>query len=412
MQPITSVSTTNLNADKPKWGAVFALSFAAFGLVASEFMPVSILTPIATALQISEGQAGQAISISGAFALLTCLVMTSLIGKLNRKVLLLALALLMVVSSVVVAFAPNYGLFMFGRALIGVAIGGFWSMSAATIMRLVPESDVPRALAILNGGNALAVVLAAPLGSFLGDIFGWRGAFFFIVPVATITFLWLLMSLPSLKAGVNSNSASMFTVLKSLPVSLGLIGVGLFFMGQFALFTYLRPFLETITKVNGSMLSVLLLLMGVAGFVGTMLIGKFIKNGLYGTLITIPLVMALITVFLEFYGSSLTVTITLLALWGLFATSAPVAWWTWVTKTLPNDAESGGALMVATAQIGIMSGALLGGGLYDSNGYQATFTLSAVLLVLSAGFSFLTARAQKQSFKTDALTKQDKCCAL
>jgi predicted MFS family arabinose efflux permease len=412
MQPITSVSTTKLNSETPKWGAVFAMSFAAFGLVASEFMPVSLLTPIATALQISEGQAGQAISISGAFALLTCLVMTSLIGKLNRRVLLLALAMLMLVSSVVAAFAPSYELFMFGRALIGVAIGGFWSMSAATIMRLVPESDVPRAFAILNGGNALAVVLAAPLGSFLGDIFGWRGAFFFIVPVATITFFWLLMSLPSLKADISSGSGSMFTVMKSLPVTLGLIGVGLFFMGQFALFTYLRPFLESVTKVSGSTLTLLLLTMGVAGFVGTMLIGKFIKNGLYGTLITIPLVMTLITVFLEFYGSSLFITITLLALWGLVATSAPVAWWTWVAKTLPNDAEAGGALMVATAQIGILSGALLGGILYDTSGYQATFALSAGLLIATAIVSFLTARAHKRALKIASLSNNDGRCAL
>lgn len=84
--------------------------------------------------------------------------------------------------------APNYLLFMLGRALIGVVIGGFWSMSAATVMRLVEEHHVPRALAILNGGNALATVIAAPAGSFLGGLIGWRGAFFCVVPVAVIVF--------------------------------------------------------------------------------------------------------------------------------------------------------------------------------------------------------------------------------
>jgi predicted MFS family arabinose efflux permease len=78
---------------------------------------------------------------------------------------------------------------MIGRAFIGVAIGGFWSMSAATAMRLVPDREVPRALAIVNGGNALATVVAAPLGSFLGAIVGWRGAFFCVVPVAAIALL-------------------------------------------------------------------------------------------------------------------------------------------------------------------------------------------------------------------------------
>lgn len=138
------------------WGAVLAMALAAFALVASEFMPVSLLTPIATELLVSEGQA---IAVSGAFALLTSLCIASLAGHLDRKRVLASMALLMILSGTVIAFAPNYLTFIFGRALIGVAIGGFWSMSAATAMRLVPASQVPKALAILTGGNALATVV-------------------------------------------------------------------------------------------------------------------------------------------------------------------------------------------------------------------------------------------------------------
>jgi predicted MFS family arabinose efflux permease len=138
------------------WGGVFALSLGAFALVASEFMPVSLLTSIASDLHVTEGQAGQSIAVSGAFALATSLSISSLAGKLDRKVLLLALTLLMIVSGSIAAFAPNYWSFMAGRAFIGVAIGGFWSLSAATAMRLVPSNQVPKALAILNGGSALA----------------------------------------------------------------------------------------------------------------------------------------------------------------------------------------------------------------------------------------------------------------
>ncbi|HBI70243.1 MAG TPA: MFS transporter, partial [Massilia sp.] len=104
------------------------MALGAFALVASEFMPVSLLTPVAAELGISEGQAGQAISVSGAFALLTSLFMAPLSGRLDRKVLLLGLTVMMIVSSTVAAFAPNYTVFMIGRAFIGVAIGGFWSM--------------------------------------------------------------------------------------------------------------------------------------------------------------------------------------------------------------------------------------------------------------------------------------------
>lgn len=182
-----------LSQDPPAWGAVLAMSLAAFVLVASEFMPVSLLTPVAADLHVSEGQAGQGIAVSGAFALITSLFIASIAAQVDRKWLLLGLTLLMIVSGTVVAFAPNYPVFMLGRALIGVAIGGFWSLSAATAMRLVPDDQVPQALAIVNGGNALATVVAAPLGSFLGAIIGWRGAFFCIVPVAAIALVWLLL---------------------------------------------------------------------------------------------------------------------------------------------------------------------------------------------------------------------------
>jgi len=126
---------------------------------------------------ITEGQAGQGISVSGLFALFASLLIASVAARVDRKPLLLSLTVLMIISGTVVAFAPNYWVFMIGRALIGVAIGGFWSLSAATAMRLVPEDQITRAMAIVNGGNALATVIAAPLGSFLGALIGWRGAF-------------------------------------------------------------------------------------------------------------------------------------------------------------------------------------------------------------------------------------------
>jgi predicted MFS family arabinose efflux permease len=129
------------------WGSVFAMSLCVFVLIASEFMPVSLLTPIAADLTMTEGQAGQAISVSGLFAVVTSLLIGKLTGRLDRKMVLLSLTGLMVVSGAIVAFAPAYAVLMIGRALLGVSIGGFWSMSTATVMKLVPEASVPKALA-------------------------------------------------------------------------------------------------------------------------------------------------------------------------------------------------------------------------------------------------------------------------
>ncbi|QNR99182.1 MFS transporter [Stenotrophomonas sp. 169] len=369
------------------------MTLSVFGLIASEFMPVSLLTPIATSLGVSEGWAGYGIAISGAFAVITSLSIRRIAGDLDRKTLLLLLTALMGVSGVIVSLAPNYPVYMVGRALIGVVIGGFWSMSAAIAMRLVPPQSVPKALAVFNGGNALATVVAAPLGSYLGGIIGWRGAFMCLVPVALVALVWQWISLPSLKVATRSGvTPSVFAVLRRPLVLRGMAAAGMFFCGQFMLFTYLRPFLETVTRVDVATLSLMLLALGVAGFIGTVLIGSFIKTSVYRPLMIIPLLMAAIALTLTVVGQSGSAVFVLLAVWGLVATAAPVAWWAWLAKSLPDDAEAGGGLMVAIVQLAIALGSTVGGLLFDGSGYRATFTASAVVLVVGALLAALTAR--------------------
>ncbi|WP_282351713.1 MFS transporter [Pseudomonas sp. PS01303] len=386
--PLTDPATK-----KSGWSAVLAMSLAAFALVASEFMPVSLLTPIAADLHITEGQAGQGISVSGAFALITSLLIASIAARVERKKLLLSLTLLMIVSGTIVALAPGYPSFMIGRALIGIAIGGFWSLSAATAMRLVAPDQVPRALAMVNGGNALATVIAAPAGAFLGSLIGWRGAFFCVVPVAALAAVWLMISLPSFKAERKAGGANALQLMRQPPVALGMIAVSVFFMGQFMLFTYLRPFLEGVTGVSVSTLSLMLLGLGLAGFIGTFLIERFMGRGLYRTLTVIPLIMAGIALALVNFGESAMLTAVLLGLWGLVATAAPVGWWTWLAQTLPDDAEAGGGMLVAIVQLAIAGGAIVGGLAFDLSGYKATFELSAAVLVVASVLAWLAGRA-------------------
>lgn len=383
-------------AQHARWGGVFAMTLCVFALIASEFMPVSLLTPLAADLRVTEGMAGQGIAISGAFAVLTSLSIPTIAGRISRKTLLLSLTAMMCLSGAIVALAPNYPTYMAGRALIGVVVGGFWSMSAATAMQLVPPSKVAQALAIFNGGNALATVVAAPLGSYLASLVGWRGAFFCLVPVAVIAFVWQWFSLPAMQAQPRAKgSRNVFRLFKNRRVVLGMLAVGVFFMGQFALFTYLRPFLETVTRVKVSTLSLVLLTLGVAGFIGTTVIGRFLKLGFYGTLTTIPVLMAAIAVTLIAVGTSVPATTVLLGIWGLVATAAPVGWWLWIARTLPQDAEAGGGLMVAVVQLSIALGSTVGGLLFDASGYQSTFAFSAGLLLVGAFLVFLTVRADR-----------------
>ncbi len=386
--------TTGSGKHPAHWSGVFAMTLCVFALIASEFMPVSLLTPMAQTMHVTEGMAGQGIAISGAFAVVTSLFISVLAGTLNRKTLLLGLTCIMAISGAVIAMAPNYLTYMAGRSLIGIVVGGFWSMSAATAMRLVPVHRVPLALAIFNSGNALATVVAAPLGSWLGSVVGWRGAFFCLVPVAIIAFVWQLLSLPSMPVTRQAAaSRNVFMLFRRRVVTLGMLGVGTFFMGQFTLFTYIRPFLETVTRVDAATVTLVLLVIGVAGFIGTTLIGRVLKRGFYPTLMAIPVLMAITALALIAFGSHVAIVTALLGLWGLISTAAPVGWWAWVPRTFPQNAEAGGGLMVAMVQLSIALGSTVGGLLFDHHGYQSTFLASAAMLIIATVLIFLTSRA-------------------
>ena len=395
----TSANINFEQGDSPKeaahWSGIFAMTLCVFALVASEFMPVSLLTLISSSLDVTEGMAGQGIAISGAFAVVTSLFISTLVGHVNRKTLLLVLTCMMGLSGAIIGLATNYTTYMVGRAIIGAVIGGFWSMSAAIAMRLVPEHKVARALAIFNSGNALAVVIAAPLGAYLGAIIGWRGAFLALIPISIMTLVWLWLSLPSMPVKKRPRGAgstlAIFTLLRRPVVWVGMLAIGMFFMGQFSLYTYVRPFLEKVTHIDATTLSMTLMVIGVAGFIGTTVINTPLKYRFYMTLVTIPLLMAVIAISFIVWGDNKGLVIALFALWGLAATSAPVGWWAWIPKTFPNEAELGGGLMVAVIQLSIALGSTVGGILFDGSGYQSTFLVSAILLFISAFLTWRTA---------------------
>ena len=360
-------------------GSVLSMALCVALLIASEFMPVSLLTPMAEGLGATQGQTGQAISISGLFAVVASLLITTAAGKLNRKWVLVAMTALMLLSLVLVAAAPNFTVLMIGRALLGVCIGGFWALATAVIMRLVPQGEVPRALALMYGGQAIAAAFAAPIGSYLGDLFGWRAVFWALTPIVAVNLVWHVMALPSLPAGQRQDFRTMFSLLKRPYFLTGLIASMLSWGSAFTMFTYLRPFLERVTGANVTVLSVLLLVLGCAGFVGTWASGRFLKGDVAPLLKLPVLVMGACTLALVFLGASPIAAGLLLALWGAMNTAMSVIWMTWMSQNANDAPEAAGSLMVAAVQASILLGAVAGGWLLDGFSIQATFIGSVIL---------------------------------
>ncbi|HDG1680453.1 TPA: MFS transporter [Kluyvera ascorbata] len=379
---------------KPAWRAVWSLGLGVFGLITAEFLPASLLTPMASSLGVTEGVAGQTVTATALVALVTGLLITSATKSIDRRWVLMFFTFLQIVSSLLVAFAPSLQVLLMGRLLLGVAIGGFWAMSTATAMRLVPARDVPKALSIIFAGVSIATVVAAPLGSFLGSLIGWRNVFILCVVPGVLALLWQLWVLPSMRPENGGSLRTLLHVLRRPGMIGGLLATIFIFSGHFAFFTYLRPFLETVGRASVETISLILLGFGLANFVGTSIAGHLLARNLRLTLALVPFGMGLLALLMVAFGHLALLDGLLVTLWGFAFGLVPVGWSTWLATTVPDEAESAGGLMVASIQLAISAGAAGGGLVFDLNGASGVFTVSGVLLVAAMVMVFAGVRVK------------------
>lgn len=382
--------TDSSHEDRPQqsesaWSAVVSLALGVFSLVMSEFLPASLLTPMAHSLQVSEGQAGQAVTVTALVALVAGLLVTSATRGLDRRYVLQAFSIILIAANLIVYFSPGLGWLLFGRVLLGVALGGFWALSVATAMRLVREQDVPRALSLIFTGVPIATISAAALGSFLGDMLGWRNVFLIATGLAVMTLVVQVLTLPSMPPQRPTPLRTLVDVLARPGIGMGIFAAMLVFCGHFAFFTYVRPFLEQISGAGIQNISATLLAFGLANFTGTLLAGRWLEHHLRLTLLTMPLTMGIIAWLLVTLGGfSLWTDALMITLWGLAFGAVPVAWSTWLTRVVADEAESAGGLLGASIQLSIAAGAAVGGVLFDAQGVLGTFAFSGTLLLLVA----------------------------
>ncbi|MBC9206176.1 MFS transporter [Roseomonas aerophila] len=370
--------------ETPAWAAVVSLSLGVFGLVTAEFLPASLLTPMAATLGVSEGVAGQAVTVTAMVALAAGLLAAPATRGIDRRLVLMAFSVLLIGSNLLVAFAPNLGLLLLGRVMLGVALGGFWSMAAAMAMRLVPQEMVPRALSMIFSGVSLATIVAAPLGSYLGGMYGWRSVFLLAAAIGVVGLLAQFATLPPLAPTGTAKLRTLAMVLGRRGVALGMLCTVLVFGGHFALFTYIRPMLELTAGVDIERMALILLGFGVANLFGTFLAGFLLQRSLRLTLIAMPVLIGSSALVLAHLQVGLPLQAAVVALWGMAFGAVPVGWSTWVARTVPDEAESAGGLIVAAVQLAIASGAALGGLIFEMRGVAGVFGAGGVLLLLAA----------------------------
>ncbi|AVG78992.1 MFS transporter [Pantoea ananatis] len=369
---------------QPAWLAVFSLTMGVFGLLTAEYLPASLLTPIARDLGVSESLAGQAVTVTAVIALFAGLLIPRLTRVLDRRFVLLSFTALMIFSNLLVALSSGIVMLLAMRILLGIALGGFWSMAAAVAMRLVPERLVPRALSIIFSGIAVGTVVAVPLGSYLGEMSGWRSAFIAAAAVGALSFIFQWLTLPGMPPVVRTRTASVFSLLQRPGVSVGMLGCVLAHTGQYALFTYIRPALEGLAHIDAKGLALILLVFGVANFIGTLSAGWLMERSLRFTLIIMPALVGTAALGMLTLPLSIAGLTALVMLWGLAFGGIPVAWSGWVARTLPDEAESAGGMVVAAVQSSIAAGAAIGGLIYGLNGVTGVFITAACIMLTAA----------------------------
>lgn len=369
---------------RPNWSAVFAVAFCVASLITVEFLPVSLLTPMAQDLGISEGVAGQSVTVTAFVAMFASLFITQIIQATDRRYVVILFSLLLTLSCLLVSFADSFALLLVGRACLGLALGGFWAMSASLTMRLVPPRTVPKALSVIFGAVSIALVIAAPLGSFLGGIIGWRNVFNVAAVMGVLCIVWLVKSLPSLPGEPSHQKQNIVSLLNRPGVMAGMIAIFMSFAGQFAFFTYIRPVYMNLAGFDVDGLTLVLLSFGIASFVGTSLSSVILKHSVKLALAGAPLVLALSALVLTLWGSDKIVAASIAIIWGLAFALVPVGWSTWITRSLADQAEKAGSVQVAVIQLANTCGAAVGGYALDNLGLLSPLILSGSLMLLTA----------------------------
>ena len=369
---------------RPNWSAVFAVAFCVACLITVEFLPVSLLTPMAEDLGISEGVAGQSVTVTAFVAMFSSLFVTQIIGSLDRRYVVILFSILLTLSCLLVSFANSFTLLLMGRACLGLALGGFWAMSASLTMRLVPTRTVPKALSVIFGAVSIALVIAAPLGSFLGGIIGWRNVFNAAAVMGVLCIFWVLKALPSLPGEPAHQKQNMFSLLQRPGVMAGMIAIFMSFAGQFAFFTYIRPIYMNLAGFGVDGLTLVLLSFGIASFVGTSFSAVILKQSVKLALAGAPLILALSALVLALWGSEKAVAAGIAIIWGLAFALVPVGWSTWITRSLADQAEKAGSIQVAVIQLANTCGAAIGGLALDRLGLTSPLMISGALMLLTA----------------------------
>jgi MFS transporter, DHA1 family, inner membrane transport protein len=383
-----------INRQKEKGGtpALLALAISAFGIGTTEFVPVGLLSTISGDLGISITLAGLLISGYAMGVAIGAPVLTALTSKMNRKSLLMSLMVLFIIGNSVAAMSTSFALLLAARFITAFSHGIFFSIGSTIAADLVPENKRASAIAFMFTGLTVATVTGVPLGTFIGQIFGWRATFWGVALLGIIGIIASAILIPAhLKQAPASKFSEQLKILNSGKLLLAFSITALGYGGTFVAFTYLTPLLEEVTGFSAKWVSIILLVYGVAVAIGNVFGGKASDKDPLKALFWMFTLQAIILGFLTFAAPFKILGLIVIFLMGLFAfmnvPGLQILVVNLAEKYVPSAVNVASALNIAAFNIGIAIGSFAGGLIVDSIGLIHTPWIGGVMVL---GAVFLT----------------------
>ena len=382
--------------------ALLALTLSAFAIGTTEFVIVGLIPTMASDLQVSLPSAGLLVSLYALGVAVGAPVLTALTGKWNRKHVLLAVMSLFVAGNVMAWQAPGYNTLILARILTGLAHGVFFSIGSTIATGLVSKEKAASAIAIMFTGLTVALVTGVPLGTYIGQSFGWQATFLIVAVLGLVALIGSALLVPSnLKQPPVTKLTSQLKVLTQprllLVYSITALGYG----GTFTAFTFLAPILEQVSGFGSSAIGLIMLVYGVSVAVGNIWGGKMAdKMGPIKALKVIFFGLATVLIVFNFSAVNPIAAVATILVWGAFAFGNVPGLQVYVVqlaeKYTPDAVDVASGLNIAAFNVGIALGSW-GGGLIVSNaGLMHTPWIGAVIVAIALALTCLSGRIDNQ----------------
>ncbi|ATC99807.1 MFS transporter [Pseudoalteromonas spongiae] len=387
--------------------ALFALTLSAFAIGTTEFVIVGLVPTIANDLQVSLPSAGLLVSLYAFGVAIGAPVLTALTGRWNRKYLLLSLMALFVVGNLLAWQAPSYESLIIARILTGLAHGVFFSIGSTIATSLVSKEKEASAIAIMFTGLTVALVTGVPLGTWIGQHFGWRATFLVVSALGVIALVGSALLVPkNLKQNRPARLKEQAQVLVQPRLLLVYLMTILGYGGTFTAFTYLAPILQSESGFSANAIGLIMLVYGVSVSVGNIYGGKLAdKKGPINALTIIFSALTLILLALTFTMTSKIGAVFTVLVWGAFAFGNVPGLQVYVVKLAekftPNAVDVASGLNIAAFNIGIALGSILGGVIVEQLTLQDTAWIGALISALALVVTRYSGRLDKCAVNND-----------